>query len=209
MTLQDAAFHWVSREPGTVGGVILIGGLVCGFFGHRLFGGLLVLGASLLGWLGGLVAGELTGVPAAALGAVGVVLCGGVAALWRRAGVVVSCGGTWALMGAYLSGQIGLKGLLVVCVTAALGLLGALFAYLCYRTMTVVLTTLQGAALIVVGFVGLSHDYLPSVGATLMEWSHDYSLLSPVLIAMIFVTAYSYQQMTQQGDIRTGASAIG
>ena len=67
--------------------------------------------------------------------------------------------------------------------------------------MTVVMTTLQGTVLMIVGFVGAASELAPSVGLTFRDWADGQSLLVPILLLMLFVTAYSYQSSAQRGDI--------
>ncbi len=67
--------------------------------------------------------------------------------------------------------------------------------------MTVVLTTLQGTVLMIIGFVGAAGELVPSVGSTFREWADAQSLMVPFLVLMLFVTGYSYQSSAQRGCI--------
>ena len=122
-------------------------------------------------------------------------------ALRERTSVLVICGGTWGVLGYYLAVQLHLPQFLPLAVFCLSGMFGALFAHLSYRPMTVVLTSLQGTALIIVGFVGASLELAPSVGLTFRDWAEAQSLLVPILLFMLFVTGYSHQASAQRGSI--------
>ena len=101
--------------------------------------------------------------------------------------------------------QVGLPGeLRWACMLLAAGL-GITFAWLSRRSMPLVVTTLQGVGLMIVGFVGISNALAPSLGMTFLEWSASRSLLVPVLFVMLSLTAFSFQANADQGDIRSGA----
>lgn len=180
---------------------MLATGLLYAFHGFRAFRFLLGLSAGILGWLIGYIIAALfdvpTGVMEVSLGA----LFAALSATRERTAVLIICGGTWALMGHYLSIQFGLPGYVPLAVFLLAGMFGALFAHLSYRPMTVVLTTLQGTVLMIIGFVGTASELVPSVGSTFREWADAQSLLVPFLVLMLFVTGYSYQASAQRGSI--------
>ena len=149
------------------------------------------------GMLLGLVEGEASTTMEVSLGA----LFAALSATRERTAVLIICGGTWALMGHYLSIQLRLPGYVPLAVFLLAGMFGALFAHLSYRPMTVVLTTLQGTVLMIIGFVGAVSELVPSVGTTFREWADAQSLLVPFLTVMLFVTGYSYQCNAQRGSI--------
>jgi hypothetical protein len=179
-------------------------GVVYAFFGFRLFRFLLAISCGGLGYLAGAIATQYVDVPELYLCAAGAVLFCVIAAKWERVGVVISAAATWALLGGYLSMQLGIPRTGIWITMGVTGLLGMLFALLCYRTTTVVLTTLQGVVIMIVGFVTVSTKFLPAIGTTFTRWANSQSLLVPVFLIMLFAAAYSYQTMHQQGDIRTG-----
>ncbi|MBU0637545.1 MAG: hypothetical protein KKB50_01670 [Planctomycetes bacterium] len=203
---QSAFFNWVAVQPALTGLVVLALGLMYSFQGYRFFRALLVLSAGCLGWCVGWLLGEFAGSPAGVMGLVGAAASAGGALKWNRPAAIVVCGATCGVGGFYLAMQLGFKALVASGAGALTGGLGLLFAWLCFRTMVVVLTTAQGAALLVLGFVGVTSSIMPSVGATFRAWAASQSLLVPILMAMLFVMGYSYQAMHQQGDICTGVS---
>lgn len=206
LDVQDSLFRWAAAQPAATGLVLFGTGLVFGFFGFRMFSLLLSVSLAALGALAGLLAGDAAGLPVDMTAVTGALVGGLVAVSWRPGATALACGATWGLLGAYLLIQFGFKGWPVPTALLVCGGLGALFALLCPRTMQVVLTTLQGATLLVVGFVAVSSQMLPSVGGTFRAWADDWSLLVPGLLAMVAITAYSYQAMNQQGDIRSGTA---
>ena len=134
---------------------------------------------------------------------------GGAAALaWPRPALVLASGATWALLGGYLADEFSLPGDLVWIAFGLCGGIATVMAVLCRRAMTILLTSLQGAALTVVGFVGLSATLLPSISTTFRAWSDGRSLVVPVLMGMLATTAYSCQANLCQGDIVTGSEAV-
>jgi hypothetical protein len=145
-------FRWAAAQPALTGVVIMGAGFLYGFYGSRLFRLLIAATCAGVGWLGGNVAGAFVdGVPPPAIGAVGAVLLGLMAAQMLRTGIAVASLATWGIIGAYLAGQFGLgrdAGLIAAGLAALLGLAHAL---LDYRGTTLVLTTVQGAVMIVIG----------------------------------------------------------
>lgn len=203
--LQDMAFDWAVTQPALMGALLFGLGLLYGFQGFRFFRFLLVVTCGLLGAIGGGLLGDTgfapTNVLALGMGVAGLIL----GSFWPRAAVYVACAMTWGLFGGYLAQQMGAGPMVVRAFgLVALGL-GALFVRLCYRAMQVILTTLQGAALLVLGFVALSNTLVPSIGNTFRAWADSSSCLTPIMLAMAFVTAYSYQSIQHRGDIRSGA----
>ena len=108
-------------------------------------------------------------------------------------------------LGYYLATQVGFHSAAWWTCTLTGGGLGLALAWSNKRAMPLVVTSVQGVALMIVGFVGLSNALLPSLGITFLEWAADWSLLVPAMLGMLWVTAYSCQTNTQQGDIRSGA----
>jgi hypothetical protein len=201
---QHAIFNWVAGEAGLTGAAIFAAGLLATFCGNRFLRFLLVvIGGELgyavaaaltagLGWTGGLVP-----YGALALGAVG--------ALARpRVAAVVASGVTWGLLGAYLATQLGARGPAPWAVLALSGSAGILLAVVSRPTMSVVLTSLHGAAWMIVGFVGVSVAVTPAIGVTFQSWAEDQSLVVPVLLAMLLATGYSCQANSTKGDMRVG-----
>jgi hypothetical protein len=205
MDYQSLVFRWAAFQTAGTGAAIFALGLLSAFFGFRFARFLLAVSAAAAA---GVAAWNLAGtlelppaLPALALAA------GALAAALRyqRVGVVTAAAATFAALGYYLATQMGLHFAARWACTLVAGGLGVALAWLNKRSMPLVVTTAQGAVLMVVGFVGLSNALLPSLGATFRQWSAESALLVPVLLSMLCVTAYSCQANMQQGDIRTGA----
>ena len=70
--------------------------------------------------------------------------------------------------------------------------------------LPIVVTILQGAGLLVVGFVGVTCELVPSLGLTFVEWADRLPLMVPVLMVMLCVLGYSVQYNAFNGDISSG-----
>ena len=201
-TTQDVLFQYISHEPGSTGVVILAVGVVYGFYGFRLFVPLLGVTWAALGAVGGLLLGGATGLPMVLTGTGLAAICALVAISARKVGAAGACAATWGLLGWYLADQMGGEPLWRIACGGSGALLGGLFALLCYRTMTVLLTTMQGAALIVVGFIGAASAFVPTFGGTFVDMARRFGVLGPIMLLVVAVTAYSYQALQRQGDVR-------
>ena len=197
--IQIETFRWAAAQPALTGLVIMGAGFIYGFYGSRLFRLLIAASCAGFGWLGGhLAAGFVSDIPAPALGAIGAVGLGLAATRMLRAGVAFTSLATWAIIGAYLAGQFGLEREGGLIAAGLAGLFGLTHALLDCRGTTLVLTTLQGAVMIVVGWVSVTSQIAPSLGATFREWANSQELLVPGFLAMLFVTAYSCQVLRQR-----------
>lgn len=205
--IQYTLLQWVAHQPGITGAVLFAAGLLYALCGFRLIRYVAVLpccglgclvGATVASWLE-IPPGFLTG----ALGAAGAAL----ALHWVLAGVVVSCGATWVALAGYLALQFGFSATIVTTAAIIAGVVGTVLTLLSRNSMIVLVTTIQGAALIVLGFTGMATEVLPTVGGTFRRLAADYALTVPVLLMMLAFTAYSCQVSAQQGDIIVGAEA--
>ena len=204
MNPQVELFTWAAHQPVLSGAVLLGTGLVYGFFGFRLFRFLLAVSCAGLGWLVGYIVADLGGLSPLILGSICAVVLGALSLKFEKPAVIVVSAASWGLLCYYLGNQLGVPRSMLWGVSGVAGGLGVFFAIISYRSMSVVLTTLQGVALMVVGWVALMSRLMPSVGATFRDWANSQALLVPVFLVMLFVAAFSYQAMHQQGDIKTG-----
>ncbi len=85
------------------------------------------------------------------------------------------------------------------------GGVGLLLTLISRQAMTLLVTTVQGAGLVVTGFVCVSSAAMPSLGNTFRSMAHEYGVIVPVLMTMLCVTGFSYQSAARQGDIFTGS----
>jgi len=74
------------------------------------------------------------------------------------------------------------------------------------RCAPIILTSIQGGMLMIIGFVGTTSQLAPSLASTFVEWTGELSFMGPLLLTMAVVTGYSVQANMQQGDISTGGT---
>ncbi len=202
---QGAVFAWIAAQPGLTGMVVFAIGLLFAFQGFRLFRFLLVPSCATVGWVVGWWIADVIDFPMAVAAPTLAAAFAAASLMWYRPAVSVACAGTWTALGYYLGVQLGLEPKAAWVCAGVAGGLAILFVWLCFRSMIVILTTLQGAALLVVGFVGFTHAVMPSVESTFRDWAANSRFLVPGLLTMLVATAWSYQAMEQRGDIRSGA----
>lgn len=201
---QQAVFDWVSTQSGFTAFIIFCAGIIFAFQGHRIFQFLVTTSVAAIGWLVGWALALAIDAPPEGVAAVGAATMACLS-LWRfRPAVILNCGGTWAIIGHYFAISLGAPPLAAMAVAALAGGAGAMFAHLCYRSMTLLLTVLQGSMLMVIGWVGLSAKFMPTVSQTFVSWSRSCSLLVPILLIMLCVTAYSIQASARRGNMLTG-----
>ena len=207
--VQEMAFDWVTSgaQPGLTGAALLAMGLLYGLCGYRMIRSLVVVCAIGLGLLLGHLVASLAGFsPVIALPTAG--LLGGLVALkWRPAAIVAVGGATWALLGGYLAAQFGGQETTVLAATGVFGGLGIILTLVSRAPMVVLFTTLQGAALVVLGMVGIASDLLPALGHTFLRLAGRNGAVVPILLMMMAITAYSYQASSRRGDILSGSEA--
>jgi hypothetical protein len=208
MDYQRMLFDWAAAQSGLTGLAILVGGLLYAFCGFRLIRYLLAVPAAGLGAFLGLHA--WTYQPQLPVwmfvGAGGIV--GGVAAFAIPAATVAVCSGaTWGAVGGYLAVQLGAGPLPAAIALGVCGIVGVVLGLISRAPMIVLFTTLQGAALLVIGFVGVASAVLPSLGGTFRALAQSQSLVVPTLLGMLTVTGFSYQASARQGDMFTGSTA--
>lgn len=201
---QTEVLRWVSHQPGITGLVIFFVGLVFAFSGHKFFAGLLGVACAGIGWLLGYVAGHYINEAQQFLPAILAVLCGIMGLLWRKLGVLLVASGTGGILGLYFSDQLGFSSLMIIAMTIVGAGLATIYSFLSPRSAPVIVTTILGTMMLVIGFVGLSTTFLPSVGSSLRTYANSFSLLLPMLGGMVFIASYSYQSMHLRGDMETG-----
>jgi len=202
--LQAEALKWVAAQPAITGAALLGAGVVYAFFGFLVFRFLLVLTCAGLGWLAAMPLCSHMPLPPLVAPACAALALGALAAKWEKAGIAICALGIWGTLSYYLTTQLALPMTLRWMATGTAGGLGILFALICPRGTRVILPALVGAVLMVLGFVGATTHLLPAIGNTFRRWAASRALVAPILLTMLFVTAYSYQAMRARGDIKTG-----
>jgi hypothetical protein len=132
-------------------------------------------------------------------------LLGAIALLRFRAGIVLGSGFVFAVLGYYLAGRFTIDPMYLLTAGGIGGALGLSMNWICYRSLPVIVTTVQGTALLIIAFVGLSSNLAPSLSATFVEWGDRIPLMMPLMMTMLFTLGYSVQANMQQGDMLTGA----
>lgn len=204
--IQRELFRWAVAQPGAVGMALFGLGLLYAFLGFRFHTALLGLTCGFVGSVVGLAVGQIADLDSTIglLAGTGI----GVSLLFinRLIATVVATAAVWGTLGYYILYQFGMEPPTLTIAALALMVLGGGFACVCKRSAQAVLTSMQGVALMVVGWVGLASAIMPSVGQTFVDWASSWSLLVPFVMVMLFVTGYSYQSMNLRGDIQTGAT---
>lgn len=204
MHLQKLVFDWAASQSAITGVAILGAGLVYGLFGLRGIRFLLPLPSAGLGCLIGWLAasfGNLPAVPCLGSGALLGLLLG---VAWPRVATIIIGGATWAALVGYLTNRFGAPDEITLGAMVLLGIGGLVLTAVSRAAMTVLFTTLLGAGLVVVGFVALASDAIPSLGHTFRSMANGHAVLVPILLGMVSVTAYSYQASARRGDLFTG-----
>lgn len=202
---QRLIFDAASRWPEATSLVVMGAGLLYLLQGFRFARFLLPLTCVGGGLVVGAIVAGLTGLPP--LGAI--VFAGGLGVLTLvrfGAALKLASAFTFGALAQYLAVQLGFGPHMVIGIAAA-GFAGGLYLYwVCRRSLSVLVTILQGAGLLVVGFVGLTSELTPSLGFTFQEWAERIPLMVPVLMTMLCVLGYSVQANAKRGDMETGGS---
>ncbi len=208
MNWQTSVFYWVAHQPTLTGLAIFAAGLVFGFVGYRMIRYLIGLPSAGVGaLLAGLLAWQFPDIPPGPLVGGSAILAGVLGLAFPRPAVVICSAATWAALGAYIATQFGMKDMPVLITAGVLGGSALLLTLISRQPMMLVMTTLLGAGLLIVGFVGVASGIMPGMAATFRGMAAQYSVIVPVLLLMISVMAYSCQALARQGDMVTGAQA--
>lgn len=156
---------------------------------------------------GGLALGAVLAAVADLPGAVAILVAAVlliVALLRFRVALMLSSAFTFGAVAQYLAVQLGMRPHMSL-ITGGIGFaVGFTLVYVCRRTLPIIVTIIQGAGLLVVGFVGLSTGLVPSLGLTFVDWSGRLPLMVPVLMVMLCTLGYTVQINAYQGDIESG-----
>jgi hypothetical protein len=201
---QDLLFDWVATRDALTSALILAAGFVAALQGFRFQRFLLAICAMCMGYIAGSAVAVIVHTPEMLAGVIGAFAAGLVALALPGPAMVATSGATWAVLGAYLADHVGLKGLGSSISLVLGGGAGIALAFVSRKQMVVLLTSLLGAAAIVVGFVGLANVLVPAVGMTFRSWAHCQSPAVPIFFLMITMTVYSYQASAKQGNLYIG-----
>lgn len=201
---QTLILKWAASQSELTGAVLFIIGIVCAFQGQRMARGLLAAACGGLGWLVGQVLIPLVPLPAffTCLGTAALVAV--VAAIWPHVGTITASLSTFGLIGFYAGLQFDMRPDHTLIMAAIGGLLGVLFVWANYRLMPMVVTTLQGAVLMLLGFICVTDALLPSLSSSFVYFAHEQGLIVPIVVGMLFAAGYAFQTSISRGTIETG-----
>ncbi len=124
-----------------------------------------------------------------------------------RLGVIACSMLTFGLYGFYLTNLFGFSRSVVPAAGLICAGIGGFMFLVCVRALPIVLTSLAGSAVMLLGFVGLAANFAPSLASTFVNWATTWVAVVPVFLLLLNVTGISVQSNAQQGDVRTGASS--
>ncbi len=203
---QGIIFRWAAHQSELTAVSILAVGLLYALQGFRFARLLLAGSACAAGFLIGSLVAALVGAPGF-IGGAPLGLCMGILALGKvRFGVFVSSAFTFAALAHYLGVRFHLPSESTLLLAAAGLLVGCSLYWICRRPLPIVLTTIQGAVFLVIGFVALASSLTPTLAETFLSWSSDLPVMVPMLMLMLVITGFSVQANAQQGDMETGQS---
>ena len=195
-----AALHFSD----TTAAVVFLSGLLLLLQGFRFARILLALSAAFGGFFLGEVLAVAAELPSPGTAALAGVLVLALCIAKPRAGIVLASAMTFAVLGFYFTDRFGAPRAIQFGVTIVAGLIG-FFLYWIHRESTPVLvTSIQGAILLILGFVGLANVLLPSLAHTFVDWSTHVGLIVPGMMIILSITGYAVQSNLTQGDVTSG-----
>lgn len=204
--IQSIAFRWIGQQS-TVAALVVAGmGALLNLQGFRF--GRFLMGLTSAG--GGFAIGAVL----ATIGGMPIEIVGGVLAvaffalgMWKyRIGIFLSS----VFVGAGLANLLvsrftGLPDTLAFA-TLIGAVAGGCLQWVCLKSLPIMITSVEGGFIMIVGFVGLAYWFAPSLAATYVGWSDSIPFMTPVMMVMLYVLGYSVQANAQQGDMRAGGS---
>lgn len=203
--MQAALFSWASNQSLSIGLTLLGVGLLMALQGFRFSRILLAVICGAGGFVSGDVVGGVLGEGGLLIGGTAALIFGGIALARPRIGLALASLFTFGALAQWLSFRLGIPANIAGFSMVLGGALGFSMFWLCRRTLPLIVTTLQGAGLLVVGFVATTSSLMPNLGETFVDWSSDVPLTVPVLMVMLCITGISVQANGQQGDMQTGS----
>lgn len=204
--IQEMLFRWVGSQSQATSLMIVGAGLLFALQGFRFARFIFAVTAGAAGFVGGAAGAAVAGLPAPPTAILCGAVLGGLSMYRFSIGASISAMFVFGMMTANLVARFTndpnpiLFGAGVGC------LVGLSLRWVCVRAMPIIVTTVEGAALLILGFVGLASGLAPSLAHTFVDWSQTIPLLTSAMMVMLFVLGYSVQSNAQQGDIQTGGS---
>jgi hypothetical protein len=201
---QSVLLRWAQEQSAVTSLVAAAAGLLLALQGFRFARTIIALTSAGAGLLTGAFGAQLGHLEPFLPAAAGASVFGLIGLLRYRVGLGIASSLVFGLLTNYLCYQLGLwpNGSIVPFSSGAVG--GFIVCALGRRSLPIILSTLEGGALLIAGFVGLCSAALPSLGATFVSTADRVALMVPTLLLMLFVTGYSIQLNARQGDVRAG-----
>ncbi len=205
--VQNLIFRWAQNQSQTASLVLFALGVLFGLQGFRFSRALLAFVCAAGGFVVGGVAASAAKLPedlctfslAGLLGVVG---------LWKsRVGAAIAAMFTFLALAHYLATRFQLAPTSVMIAWLVGAGLGLSLFYLYMRQTPILVTTVIGAGLMIVGFLGMASRFAPSLADTFVTTADHYTVMAPVLGFMLCVLGYSVQANAHQGDIKSGGAS--
>lgn len=203
--LQDIVFRWASHQSQSTSLALFVAGLLFLLQGFRFARFLLALTCGGGGYMIAYAVATAMRVPPFPVAACVGGFLGALAMIQFRLGIVVSSTFVFAILAHFLTSKFTNNPTTVLVADGLGAALGLSLKWICYRNLPIISTTIQGTAILLVAFVGITADLAPSLAATFVEWGSKIPLMMPMFMVMLFVLGYSVQANMQQGDMLTGA----
>jgi len=204
MDLQQYLLDWAAGQHVLTGVAILGVGIVCAFFGFRMFAFVLLSTCAAIGFAAGYAYGVFGGYDPVLVGAVASAGLALIALKFERIAMPIASAGIYGTLAYYVMHQLGFILEIHLVLTALAAAVGFVFGIITVRGTQVFVAATLGIILIVTGFVTVSTGVIPTIGTTFRDWAHKQALVIPIFLGMLFTAGYSFQRMHQQGDIKTG-----
>jgi len=197
---QALIFRWAESQPPAAGFVLFLFGVCLTLQGFRFARYLIPMAAGAIALA---VATAFFDVVVGFAIAVLIATCG---AAWPRFGLLVGSVITFAALAFYLAMQVGLPPTGTMAMGGVGALAGAVAPRFYPRTLPLIISSLHGGALIVLGLISFGDSYMPGMISTFVVWSNRNAFMAPAALLLLVVMGMSVQLKGRQGDIETGGS---
>lgn len=204
--IQESLFRWAGAQGQGTAVVIVALGLLCALQGFRFARFLFAITCGAAGFFAGGAVAAAIGAPAPPAALLCGAVLGGIGMYRFAIGACMSSMFVFALVAGNLAARFTADPNSILFGMGVGALFGLSLRWVSVRAMPIIVTTVAGAGLLIVGFVGLTGSLAPSLAQTFVDWSQTIPLLTPAMMVMLFVLGYSVQANAQQGDIQTGGS---
>lgn len=181
---QGDLLSWCAQMSPGAAAVLILAGVIYLLFGYCIFRTLVTLNAAVLGgYIGGLIGQRVHSGPAGIL--LGAFLAAALAWPLLKYAVAIMGGVYGAILGAAIWRSVGLEPHLAWA-GAGMGLIAfGLLSFIIFRGSVIMYTSLQGAAMLIFGLLGLIYKYPQAAG----QLSHSLSMQPLILPMAIFIPA--------------------